>query len=299
MHNPGETQGPDSAGDVGPNVFPQYYNGLAHAARSSIHLRISEMAFPPVCAALRLSSASFLEGVLTDADGSPAYSLFTARGVTTLSRVGQSLTRTQIAQVTWPKEARDIERAKEAGETVVATSNGKMLMDDVLRPSGSGRTRKMYVSGSPTALRWRFESGAWMCTTPSRALVATLKLVPGRPGTTLFVHTTSLPAMATQYNRHTGYDSDTSESSPNPHAAQALFDSLVLAAVLLCTHPDAWRARLAQLRSERPLPCPPVRGSSVPSAYERMIGNSRPSSASSSGSHHSAYYSWPQRSSSS
>ncbi|KAG9125110.1 hypothetical protein FRC07_008948 [Ceratobasidium sp. 392] len=254
------------------------------------------MAFPPVSAALRLSSASFLEGVLTDADGSPAYSLFTARGVTTLSRVGQSLARTQIAQITWPKEARDLERAKEAGETVVATSNGKMLMDDVLRPSGSGRTRKMYVAGSSTPLRWRFESGAWMCTTPSRALVATLKLVPGRPGTTLFIHTTSLPASSNPYNRH-GYDSDTSESSPNPHAARALYDSLVLAAVLLSTHPDAWRARLAALRSERPLPCPPVRGSSVPSAYERMIGNSRPSSSSSSGSHYSAS-SW-QRSSSS
>ncbi|KAG9076794.1 hypothetical protein FRC06_009317 [Ceratobasidium sp. 370] len=252
------------------------------------------MAFPPVVAALRLSSASFLEGVLADADGSPAYSLFTTRGVTTLSRVGQSLTRTQLAQITWPREARDRERAKEAGETVVATSSGKMLMDDVLRPSGSGRTRKMYVAGSATPLRWRLESGAWICTTPSRALVATLTLVPGRPGTTLFFHTTSLPASSSPYNRHAGYDSDTSESSPNPHAAQALRDCLVLAAVLLCTHPDAWRSRLAALRFERPLPCPPVRGSSVQSAYERTIGKSvysRSSSASSSGSH--SAYPWP------
>ncbi|QRV79096.1 hypothetical protein RhiJN_07111 [Ceratobasidium sp. AG-Ba] len=242
------------------------------------------MAFPPITAALRLSSASFLEGVLADADGTPAYSLFTTRGVTTLSRVGQSLSRTQITQITWPREARDRERAKEAGETVVTTSNGKMLMDDVLRPSGSGRTRKMYVSGSTVPLRWRFESGTWQCTTPSRALVATLKLVPGHPGTTLFIHTTSLPGSPNPY-RHAGYDSDTSESSPNPHAAQALFDSLVLAAVLLCTHPDAWRARLAAQRSERPLPSPPVRASPVPSAYERTIGkSSRPSSSSSSGS---------------
>lgn len=121
----------------------------------------SYRSFPPVGAAFRLSSASFLEGVLTDADGAPAYSLFTARGVTTLSRVGPNLSRTQIAQIYWPREARDSERAREAGETVVATPNGKVLMDDILRPSGSGRSRKMNVPGSAVSLRWRFESGVW------------------------------------------------------------------------------------------------------------------------------------------
>lgn len=116
--------------------------------------------FPPVSAALRLSSASFLEGVLA-LDGCPEYSLFTARGVTTLSRVGPSLSRTQIAQIFWPREPRDVERAREAGETVVATPGGKALMDDILRPSGSGRSRKMNVIGSTVTLRWRYDGGAW------------------------------------------------------------------------------------------------------------------------------------------
>ncbi|KAF8606364.1 hypothetical protein BDV93DRAFT_343655 [Ceratobasidium sp. AG-I] len=257
----------------------------------------SYRSFPPVGAAFRLSSASFLEGVLTDADGAPAYSLFTARGVTTLSRVGPNLSRTQIAQVYWPREARDSERAREAGETVVATANGKVLMDDILRPSGSGRSRKMNVPGSALSLRWRFEAGAWHCTAGSRAIISTLKLVPGRAGTTMFVHTTTLPASPTSYSH--GYDSDTSEASPNPQAAQTLFDTLVLAAVLLCTHPDAWRARLSVLSSERPLPAPPVRSTSQLSAYERTIGKtaSRPSSSSSSSSGtHNSSGNWAPRS---
>ncbi|KAJ1304298.1 hypothetical protein OPQ81_005458 [Rhizoctonia solani] len=241
--------------------------------------------FPPISAAFRLSSASFLEGVLADLDGSPAYSLFTTRGVTTLSRVGPNLSRTQMSQIFWPREPRDLERAKEAGEIVVGTANGKMLMDDILRPSGSGRSRKMTVPGSSVNLRWRYDSQghAWHCTSPSRAAIATLRLVPGKPGTTLFIHTTSIPASSTPYQH--GYDSDTSEASPNPHAAQNLFDALVLASVLLSTHPDAWRARLAKASNERPLPAPPVNGSPQLSAYERTIGKSstsRPSSSSSS-----------------
>ncbi|CAE6431155.1 unnamed protein product [Rhizoctonia solani] len=241
--------------------------------------------FPPVSAAFRLSSASFLEGVLSDLDGSPAYSLFTTRGVTTLSRVGPNLSRTQMSQIIWPREPRDQERAKEAGETVVSTPNGKILMDDVLRPSGSGRSRKMTVPGSSVNLRWRYDSHgqSWQCTSPSRAAIATLRLVPGKPGTTLYVHTTSIPASFNSYQH--GYDSDTSEASPNPHAAQNLFDALVLAAVLLSTHPDAWRARLTKTSNERPLPAPPVNGSPQLSAYERTIGkssSSRPSSSSSS-----------------
>ncbi|QRW21275.1 hypothetical protein RhiXN_06264 [Rhizoctonia solani] len=241
--------------------------------------------FPPVSAAFRLSSASFLEGVLSDMDGTPAYSLFTARGVTTLSRVGPNLTRTQTSQIFWPREPRDQERAKEAGETVVATPNGKMLMDDVLRPSGSGRSRKMTVPGSSVYLRWKYDSSghAWHCTSPSRAAIATLRLVPGKPGTTLHIHTTSIPASYHPYQH--GYDSDTSEASPNPHAAQNLFDALVLASVLLSTHPDAWRSRLTRTSNERPLPAPPVSGSPQLSAYERTIGKSptsRPSSSSSS-----------------
>ncbi|CAE6475955.1 unnamed protein product [Rhizoctonia solani] len=249
--------------------------------------------FPPVSAAFRLSSASFLEGVLADLEGSPAYSLFTARGLTTLSRVGPNLSRTQISQIAWPREPRDHERAKEAGETVVTTVNGKTLMDDILRPSGSGRSRKMTVPGSSVNLRWKYDSNghAWHCTSPSRALIATLRLVPGKPGTTLHVHTTSIPVSFNPYQH--GYDSDTSEASPNPHAAQNLFDSLVLAAVLLCTHPDAWRARLAKTSSERPLPAPPVNGSPQPSAYERTIGKSSTSRPTSSSSSHSASWGPP------
>ncbi|KDN34077.1 hypothetical protein RSAG8_12836, partial [Rhizoctonia solani AG-8 WAC10335] len=208
-----------------------------------------------------------------------------ARGVTTLSRVGPNLSRTQISQVFWPREPRDQERAKEAGETVVATVNGKTLMDDILRPSGSGRSRKMTVPGSSVNLRWKYDSNgqAWHCTSPSRALIATLRLVPGKSGTTLSIHTTSITATRNPYQH--GYDSDTSEASPNPHAAQNLFDSLILAAVLLSTHPDAWRARLAKTSNERPLPAPPINGSPQLSAYERTIGKpstSRPSSSSSS-----------------
>ncbi|KAH7339333.1 hypothetical protein B0J17DRAFT_716368 [Rhizoctonia solani] len=158
-------------------------------------------------------------------------------------------------------------------------------MDDILRPSGSGRSRKMTIPGSSVNLRWRYDSNghAWQCTSPSRALIATLRLVPGKPGTTLFVHTTSIPASSNPYQH--GYDSDTSEASPNPHAAQNLFDYLVLAAVLLSTHPDAWRARLTKTSSERPLPAPPVNGSPQQSAYERTIGKSSASRPSSSGSY--------------
>ncbi|CCO29763.1 hypothetical protein BN14_03783 [Rhizoctonia solani AG-1 IB] len=90
----------------------------------------------------------------------------------------------------------------------------------------------MTVPGSSVYLRWKYDSSghAWHCTSPSRAAIATLRLVPGKPGTTLYIHTTSIPA---SYNPHQhGYDSDTSEASPNPHAAQNLFDALVLAANL-------------------------------------------------------------------
>ncbi|KAH7107990.1 hypothetical protein BKA62DRAFT_680603 [Auriculariales sp. MPI-PUGE-AT-0066] len=103
---------------------------------------------------LRLSSPSFLDGVLTNDHGSPVYAIDTTRDTTHISRcTSQSGQMQAVASIHW---------SRDSSRTTVELRGSQQPLRKFLRPSRSplcaAGTRKFRHPADGTGLRWRHTS---------------------------------------------------------------------------------------------------------------------------------------------
>jgi len=202
---------------------------------------------------LRLSSHSFIDTILTEAN-TPAYSIETEGAATILCRcTPQGLA--EVATVRWPEAYYPGCKGKAREMATTVNINGRSLpAKEILHPvrllCGAlcpFNTQKFRVAGHPHSFKWSKSHGVWQCKSRSNTLVAVLE----PRNVTAPLRLNIYPSASLYSEKHFDIDG-------YPSLDTLLVDMLVLTALLLVTAPDDWRRvpSPGQSPSETPLSTP-------------------------------------------
>ncbi|KIJ39896.1 hypothetical protein M422DRAFT_780907 [Sphaerobolus stellatus SS14] len=182
------------------------------------------MTLPQSLLTLRLSSPSFLETIITNAN-IPIYSTETTASTTTLSRCDPYHGLSLVAHVHWPERHSSKGKSKDSSPAQISMDGSIKSEDDLLKRNRLNTSRKFRIPGHSESLKWKRVQGIFHCTTSTGSTVATFE-----------------PAILTAAARLSVYV-PTLSGLPQSQGCVSwlLADYLIVTAMLLLTHHEDWQ----------------------------------------------------------